>query len=164
MKNLLVGFATGLFLISTVGVAAASIEVEFTIYDLSDNYWGYGAFEGNDANSDGVLLLSELISLEYYFDAFSENRLDTTLSEVSFMGTYTIATNDWANDAQSWNGPNNTAWITHGPNNQSSVNSGWAKLTTTVVETPAPVPLPATMLLFGSGLLGLIGVARRKKA
>ncbi len=28
----------------------------------------------------------------------------------------------------------------------------------------APVPLPAAVWLFGSGLLGLIGIARRKKA
>jgi len=28
----------------------------------------------------------------------------------------------------------------------------------------APVPVPAAVWLFGSGLLGLIGVARRKKA
>ena len=31
-------------------------------------------------------------------------------------------------------------------------------------NTPNPVPLPAAVWLFGSGLLGLIGVARRKKA
>ena len=30
--------------------------------------------------------------------------------------------------------------------------------------TPSAVPIPATMWLFGSGLLGLIGMARRKKA
>ena len=34
----------------------------------------------------------------------------------------------------------------------------------TVSQTPATVPLPAAVWLFGSGSLGLIGIARRKKA
>lgn len=35
---------------------------------------------------------------------------------------------------------------------------------TGVVQAAAPVPLPAAAWLFGSGLLGLMGAARRKKA
>jgi hypothetical protein len=30
--------------------------------------------------------------------------------------------------------------------------------------TVSPVPIPAAVWLFGSGLLGLVGMARRKKA
>ena len=33
-----------------------------------------------------------------------------------------------------------------------------------VTDTPSAVPVPAAVWLFGSGLLGLVGVARRKKA
>lgn len=34
----------------------------------------------------------------------------------------------------------------------------------TVVDSPAAVPVPAAVWLFGSGLVGLAGVARRRKA
>ncbi|MES9974514.1 MAG: VPLPA-CTERM sorting domain-containing protein [Candidatus Thiodiazotropha sp.] len=33
-----------------------------------------------------------------------------------------------------------------------------------VRETPSPVPIPAAIWLFGSGLIGLVGYSRRKKA
>ncbi len=37
-------------------------------------------------------------------------------------------------------------------------------LTGTIIATPSAVPVPAAVWLFGSGLLGLAGVARRRKA
>ena len=43
----------------------------------------------------------------------------------------------------------------------------WAadgSLTITGNGTSAPVPLPAAVWLFGSGLMGLVGVSRRRKA
>lgn len=33
-----------------------------------------------------------------------------------------------------------------------------------LTPSPAPIPLPAAVWLFGSGLLGLVGIARRRKA
>lgn len=47
------------------------------------------------------------------------------------------------------------------PSNFGGVNYG-LNLTGTVIST-AVVPVPAAVWLFGSGLLGLVGVARRKK-
>ena len=36
--------------------------------------------------------------------------------------------------------------------------------TVSIAVAPVPVPVPAAVWLFGSGLLGLVGVARRRKA
>ena len=63
----------------------------------------------------------------------------------------------------------NNAWIFHSPSgnqfastgsSKSSYFYGWAVRTGDV----SAVPIPPTLWLFGSGLLGLVGVARRKKA
>ena len=56
---------------------------------------------------------------------------------IQFQGTYSQLT---------WTNPQNEVWY------------GFT------VGAPAAVPIPAAAWLFGSGLLGLIGVARRKKA
>ena len=53
------------------------------------------------------------------------------------------------------------------PYRYDGINTGWDGLTivtTTVVDPPATVPVPAAVWLFGTGLLSLVGVARRKKA
>lgn len=58
----------------------------------------------------------------------------------------------------------NIAWfstIVGGPFNG---NTGSWKLSGTVTGTAAPVPIPAAAWLFGSGLVGLVGIARRKRS
>lgn len=42
--------------------------------------------------------------------------------------------------------------------------TGYWNLTGTFTTESAPVPVPAAVWLFGSGLVGLVGVARRRKA
>lgn len=47
----------------------------------------------------------------------------------------------------------------------NSESEGGGVMELTIIDlTPVPVPVPAAFWLFGSGLVGLIGIARRKKA
>ena len=50
-----------------------------------------------------------------------------------------------------------------GPFGNNYANFDAQELTITSY-TPSAIPVPAAVWLFGSGLLGLVGVARRKKA
>lgn len=61
-----------------------------------------------------------------------------------------------------YNGISGWGWLNHGPDCISSdcshiYASDW-------LFTAKPVPVPAAIWLFGSGLIGLIGVSRRKSA
>jgi hypothetical protein len=60
----------------------------------------------------------------------------------------------------------NTCYITAAvPGMENGPFPGYnAQFNLTAAPAPAPVPVPAAVWLFGSGLLGLVGVARRKKA
>lgn len=76
-------------------------------------------------------------------------------------GNYTIALtqfgNEWDNDTQSWTDSASDTFI----------DSGFFQRTSSyalqVTLEPAPVPVPAAMWLFGSGLLGLLWSAKRKQ-
>ena len=72
------------------------------------------------------------------------------------------------------NTPGYAAWIFDGP--EAASNDGnwlvaWTNqngimhdLSHLSIYAPTPIPVPAAVWLFGSGLLGLVGVARRKRA
>jgi hypothetical protein len=70
----------------------------------------------------------------------------------------------WSSTAFSDDQVKNAAWAfaflfgTHGGNFKNNIFYGWAVRAGDV----GAVPVPAAVWLFGSGLLGLIGVARRK--
>lgn len=70
-------------------------------------------------------------------------------------GTYTGPVYDFV--STDWNGDNNAgAGMIDGP--FAGFNANFS-----VNQDVAPVPVPAAVWLFGSGLLGLVGIARRKK-
>ena len=69
-------------------------------------------------------------------------------------GTYDGTTGNYS---MSW-----TSLINGGPFDN---NTGyWTLQGIATLEAPAPIPLPAAVWLMGSGLLGMVGVARRKKS
>jgi len=93
-----------------------------------------------------------------------------TLQDVSaatFYLPYDVLPGPGAPDARSWSvqKSNNEVPYLWGPANELEVPSNADRAYAVFRETlPPAVPVPAAVWLFGSGLLGLIGVARRRKA
>jgi len=54
-------------------------------------------------------------------------------------------------------------WKKNGWNGEWNDEGNLRNITGYIAESAAPVPEPATMLLFGTGLLGLVGLRARKK-
>jgi len=57
---------------------------------------------------------------------------------------------------------NGIAYYMHGGYQPQPLNYGSANFSLSFATGIAPVPIPASALLFGSGLIGLIGIAKRK--
>lgn len=103
-------------------------------YENSGDVWVNSAAIG--ANSDGSLYILNIIFIDYDQNKHADNSFyfNDTLSGWEFSG---IEISQWYGDLDSRN-------------------------TTLLTSLPSAVPVPAAVWLFGSGLLGLIGVARRK--
>lgn len=77
---------------------------------------------------------------------------ETVTYNITGITTLTAASFDFLSAPDGGHGPFTAAAHVQGIN--ADPDSGWI--------APNPVPVPAAVWLFGSGLLGLIGVARRK--
>lgn len=144
-----------------VGVSGhAFIYEDGTMTDLGT--MGFTGSKATDINNDGWVVGD-------IYDEFSQpNRAFLFNEEEGMLDLYSLIS-DTDSD---WEGLTYASAI-----NDNGQITGWGTIASqveyegdliTVYSTHgflmSPVPIPASFLLFGSGLIGLIGVARRKKA
>ena len=109
--------------------------------------FGFYTFEGGKIvdfsirDSVGVITRASEGTAKMYFSGYID---------ASFSENPTVTDNYWQNFSITWEFCNNDMVI-----NISGPFDGFA-------PAPAPAPEPATMLLLGSGLLGLAGMGRKK--
>ncbi len=144
-----------------VGVSGhAFIYEDGTMTDLGT--MGFTGSKASDINNDGWVVGD-------IYDEFSQfNRAFLFNDEEGMLDLYSLI----SGTDSDWEGLTYASAI-----NDSGQITGWGTIASqveyegdliTVYSTHgflmSPVPIPASVLLFGSGLIGLIGVSRRKKA
>jgi hypothetical protein len=109
-------------------------------------------------NDDDTIRLFDLAADVYGFDVIVD------LQDSSDIGSASVLLNDELVGTISTANPSVSAVFADPSSTQviQIVNTDAALLNYNFITTP--VPVPAAVWLFGSGLLGLIGVARRKQA
>ena len=119
---------------------------------------GQSSFSGFDATAIAVLGDNTIVASNgAYLERFAQDGTD--------LGTYSLFSNiaglAVASDGELYYGDGNKIYRYEGPSVAEFI-SGYDAVTLAVYTSA--VPVPAASWLFGSGLIGLIGVARRKKA
>ncbi len=135
-----------------------------------DQSWSLGSYSGSDFTVTGTSAISgDTISGVVPIGIGSNSSLDMSNWRVTYDGA-TINLGGSSTDSHeatfAWKGNYGGSFTldyeAHVPSNAAYFKNQDYKLH--MVGAVEPVPLPAAAWLFGSGLLGLLGIARRKKS
>ncbi len=167
-KKLLVGLAAGLFFFGIVGIASAAPMYvgSYAVYD-GPNWWDNpDVFSAREA---AALIFGGLYT--DYFISIESNTIDSSTithtawydgwgehSGMVFDEDYKLDTGNPGYNDPAGVGTARSAYVHDGLSDTNTYrNYVWT-------SDAAPVPEPATMLLFGTGILGLVGYNRKRLA
>lgn len=145
-------------LIASVGAQASliSIDTQFT-FGWGGNRSNLGSIQGTDFNSDGIISTNEVTSI---YESYSGH---SVLSTLSAIGDINISAVTWTPNALSWTWASSIAYMTFDNRAWSCSTYNGCGITFTSFKTSGDVPEPATLALFGLGLLGFAAARRRKQ-
>lgn len=126
--------------------------------------YSFGSFSGADINNNDILEFDELTA----FSSFLGTK--NNLAWLNDFGDFDLKSSTWVANADrsaptdpSYD-PTDLTWFTYNDWHLSFYPLIGTINYVNVTGYTSTVPVPTAVWLFGSGLLGLIGVARRKKA
>jgi hypothetical protein len=139
----------------TVGIHPAEC-LDFSLSGQlpNGNYIEATAFHGGD------LMLGVPIEPDSKYDYFWGGSLSFVMADPSWLET-PLYINQY--DQDSWLYYKDTVFDAYTSNMVSVYISHYGRFVGHYVDEAAPVPEPATMFLFGAGLVGLVGTKLRKK-
>ncbi len=168
-KKLLVGLVTGLFLAGMVGVASADVIASFEMGGGNPFYDDYDIFIG----------VGDITSPDWIVQLAWDHAGGGSTDPEGHFGSVDISSQFLTTGGQTWWVHADDNWGLNSSYIQSfTIDTGsivYSSPDTPVyvpdyqdryayinVPTQNPVPEPATMLLFGAGLAGLVGLRRRQ--